>query len=445
MKEVQKIDSFRQTKPMNINVPDKLGKYELLECLGRGTCGVVHKGYDPVIAREVAIKISPSEDHSKVKDGKKLLAMQRAFLTEARAASKLKHDNIVDVYDAGEQGNLNYLVMEFIEGHSLKKHCKGGVLLPIHEALQIIIDCCSALEYSHQQQIIHRDIKPSNIMITPDHNVKLLDFGIAVSTQKQNFRKKGPSLGTPNYMSPEQILGVQIGITSDLYSLATVLFEMLTGKQLFKGESIKELFQKIVKDPVPSLQQISPDIPDFVSAIISKALQKDPEARYRSAAQFSAELKKALYKIKQQNNPQKAKESSAEIDHFRYLNETDITQLTQHSPTITYQCGETILQEGHLNENLYIIAMGEVCIRRAGAFVEVLSLGDSFGEAGFIHPSESPESVEALNDVTVYRVDNELFESIPDEVQLQFYKEFSAKLARQLQNKNNTGLDYFFD
>ncbi|HBA35072.1 MAG TPA: hypothetical protein DCZ12_13150 [Gammaproteobacteria bacterium] len=112
---------------------------------------------------------------------------------------------------------------------------------------------------------------------------------------------------------------------------------------------------------------------------------------------------------------------------------------------MTYQCGETILQEGHLNENLYIIAMGEVCIRRAGAFVEVLSLGDSFGEAGFIHPSESPESVEALNDVTVYRVDNELFESIPDEVQLQFYKEFSAKLARQLQNKNNTGLDYFFD
>lgn len=441
MNEVNKADRFRQTKPLKIDAPDNIGKYELRECIGRGTCGVVHKGYDPVISRDVAIKISPSENASKV-NRKKLPPMQRAFLTEAKAASRLKHINIVDVYDAGEEGEFNFLVMEFIEGHSLKKHCKGGELLPVEVCLQIIIDCCSALEYSHAQKIIHRDIKPSNIMLTSNQQVKLLDFGIAVSANHKNSRKKGPSLGTPNYMSPEQILGIEVGVGSDLYSLATVLFEMLTGQQLFKGESIKELFQKTVKEPIPILLDVNPDLPVFLSDIIERALKKDPDDRYHSASEFSAELKKALQRVKSENNSNSKVSGADECTHHRFVNEADITHLTQGCATYNFQPGSVIQKEGELDEHFYILASGEVSVRRNGDLVEVLTAGDSFGELGFIHSGRNLDTIEAINNVAVFKIDADSFELIPAEVQLQFYKEFSTKLAGLLLSNQVTGLDF---
>lgn len=441
MDEVNKADRFRQTKPLTIDTPNNIGKYELRECVGRGTCGVVHKGYDPVISRDVAIKISPSEKSSKV-NRKKLSAMQRAFLTEAKAASKLKHANIVDVYDAGEEGTFNFLVMEFVEGNSLKKHCKGGELLPVEVCLQIIIDCCSALEYSHAQNIIHRDIKPSNIMLTSNHQVKLLDFGIAVSANHKNSRKKGPSLGTPNYMSPEQILGIEVGVGSDLYSLATVLFEMLTGQQLFKGGSIKELFRKTVKDPVPTLLDVNPDLPAFLSDIIERALKKDPGDRYSSAGEFAAELKKALKQVKLDSNAESKVAGADEYTHHRFVNEADITNLTQGCATYSFQPGAIIQQKGELDEYFYILASGEVSVRRNGELVEVLTAGDSFGELGFIHSGKNLDTVEAINNVAVFKIDADSFELIPTEVQLQFYKEFSTKLANLLLSNRAAELDF---
>ena len=190
---------------LGINVPDRIGKYEVGQCLGSGTCGVVYKGYDPVIYREVAIKLSLNDSEG---DSKKFPASQRAFLTEAAAAGKLKHPHIVALYDAGIEEHLNYLIMEYARGTPLSKFGKGQKQLPPHKVLEIMYECAQALDYSHSQGIIHRDIKPSNIMLTEEGVAKLLDFGIAISTTQKSISKGGPSLGTPNYMSPEQILAL---------------------------------------------------------------------------------------------------------------------------------------------------------------------------------------------------------------------------------------------
>jgi len=242
-------------KPLDILVPGEIGRYTIGNKIGSGTCGVVHMAFDNVLRRDVAIKISPvGEAH--VSTGK-VPGAQRAYQTEIVAAGRLSHPGIVTVYDAGQYEDLNYLVMEVVDGVSLKKFGKGQTPLPVHRALQVIVECCRALDYSHAQDIIHRDIKPANIMLSDDGSVKVLDFGIAVGlTGAAGLSKKGPTLGTPNYMSPEQILGKELTASSDFYSLATVLFELLTSRQLFKAQKVKDLFRTVVHQVAPRLSDI---------------------------------------------------------------------------------------------------------------------------------------------------------------------------------------------
>jgi len=245
-------------KPLDILVPAEIGRYTIGNKIGSGTCGVVHKALDNVLRREVAIKISPiGEAH--VSTGK-VPGAQRAYQTEIVAAGRLSHPSIVTVYDAGQYEDLNYLVMEAVDGVSLKKFGKGQTPLPIHRALEVIVECCRALDYSHSQDIIHRDVKPANIMLSDGGAVKVLDFGIAVGlTGAAGLSRKGPTLGTPNYMSPEQILGKELTASSDFYSLATVLFELLTSRQLFKARKVKDLFRTVVHQVAPRLSDIKPE------------------------------------------------------------------------------------------------------------------------------------------------------------------------------------------
>jgi len=246
-------------KPLDIVVPSEIGRYTIGRKIGSGTCGVVHMALDNVLRREVAIKISPvGEAH--VSTGK-VPGAQRAYQTEIVAAGRLSHPSIVTVYDAGQYEDLNYLVMEAVDGVSLKKFGKGQNPLPIHRALEVIVECCRALDYSHSQDIIHRDVKPANIMLSEGGAVKVLDFGIAVGlTGAAGLSRKGPTLGTPNYMSPEQILGKELTASSDFYSLATVLFELLTSRQLFKAQKVKDLFRTVVHQVAPRLSDIKPAI-----------------------------------------------------------------------------------------------------------------------------------------------------------------------------------------
>jgi len=319
-------------KPLDILVPDEIGRYTIGARIGSGTCGVVHLALDNVLSREVAVKLSPIGS-TEVSSGK-VPGAQRAYQTEITAAGKLRHANIVTVYDAGQFEELNFLVMESVEGESLKSYGKGQKLLPINKALSVIIDCCHALDYSHSQDILHRDIKPANIMLDRHGSAKLLDFGIAVGlSEESSLARQGPTLGTPNYMSPEQILGRELTPASDFYSLATVLFELLTGRQLFKARKVKDLFRTVVNQPPPRLDEVRPELSAELGDFMERALAKKPSERFQSGAEMAAVLEPFVesYRLIEERPPAQRRfiEQLSALSFFQGFSDVEVAQLLE--------------------------------------------------------------------------------------------------------------------
>lgn len=270
-----------------------LGRYEVVGELGRGAMGVVYKGEDPKIHRTVAIKTVRLSDYDEDIVGE----MKERFFREAESAGLLTHPNIVTIYDAGEEHDLAYIAMEFLEGEDLEQVIKKEKSLPIRQTLSMVADVADALDYAHSKGVVHRDIKPANIVrLKETGEVKVTDFGIA-RIASSSKTKTGVVLGTPSYMSPEQVAGKKVDGRSDIFSLGVVLFEMLTGEKPFVAEDITSLMYRISKEPHPSARSIQPNIPEVVEKIINKALEKDVEKRYQQAGQMAQHLQKVVAKI----------------------------------------------------------------------------------------------------------------------------------------------------
>ncbi len=270
-----------------------LGRYEVVGELGRGAMGIVYKGEDPKIHRTVAIKTVRLSDF----DEDIVDEMKERFFREAESAGLLTHPNIVTIYDCGEEHDLAYIAMEYLNGEDLSEYTRVPNLLPIRETLNILAKASEALDYAHSKGIVHRDIKPANIMrIKETNEIKVADFGIARITASSKT-KTGVVLGTPSYMSPEQIAGKKVDGRSDIFSLGVVLFEMLTGQKPFVGEDMTSLMFKIARENHPSPRAINPKIPQVIEKIIDKALEKDKEQRYQRAGQMAEHLKLVVAKI----------------------------------------------------------------------------------------------------------------------------------------------------
>ncbi len=278
---------------MDLETKPTLGRYEIMGELGRGAMGVVYKGQDPKIRRTVAIKtITLSEfDEDSLDD------MKERFFREAESAGLLTHPNIVTIYDCGEEHDLAYIAMEYLEGGDLDEFTKPDNLFPMRQTLTVVADVAQALDYAHTKDIVHRDIKPANIMMLRDtKEIKVTDFGIARITSSSKT-KTGVVLGTPSYMSPEQVSGKKVDGRSDIFSLGVVLFELLTGQKPFSGEDITSLMFKIAKEKHPSPRAINPKIPLVLEKIIDKALEKDLDKRYQRAGEMAAHLNRVVAKI----------------------------------------------------------------------------------------------------------------------------------------------------
>jgi serine/threonine protein kinase len=250
--------------------------------------GVVYKATDPVIGRTVAVKtIKLSEEGT----GLSRPELLTRFQTEARAAGLLTHPNIVVVFDAGEEDGLYYITMELVEGKSLQAHLDGGQAFALPRVLRIMEQTCSALQFAHERNVVHRDIKPANIMLTADDTVKVTDFGTAKILQFGTMQQTAHVMGTPSYMSPEQVKGRAVDGRSDIFSLGVMLYEMVTGEKPFPGQNITTVIYKIVnEEPVPP-RQIEPSIHPGISAVVMKALAKEPEARYQSCREMLEDLR----------------------------------------------------------------------------------------------------------------------------------------------------------
>lgn len=283
------LDGGQVEKPM-------LGRYQLEKELGKGAMGVVYQGRDPKINRVVAIKTMALAQEF---DEDELADVKLRFFREAETAGRLNHPNIVTMYDAGEEHDLAYIAMEFLKGHDLVPQCKPAALLPLPKVLSIVARVADALDYAHGEHVVHRDIKPANIMYEPvSDQVKVTDFGIARITDSSRT-KTGMVLGTPSYMSPEQLAGKKIDGRSDIYSLGVTLYQMCCGQLPFNGESLAQLMFKISNEIQPDIRTINPALPQAVADIINKAMNKDLAVRYQRGAEMARDLRACLEELAQ--------------------------------------------------------------------------------------------------------------------------------------------------
>lgn len=281
------LDGGAVEKPM-------LGRYQVEKELGKGAMGVVYLGRDPKIGRVVAIKTMALSQEF---EGEELADARDRFFREAETAGRLQHQNIVTIFDAGEEHDLAYIAMEFLKGKDLVEFCKEGQLLPLPKVLSIVSRVAEALAYAHKQNVVHRDIKPANIMYEFDSDtVKVTDFGIARITDSSKT-KTGLVLGTPSFMSPEQIAGKKVDGRSDLYSLGVMLFQMLAGVLPFRGDSMAELMYKIANEEAPDVRILRREVPERLANIVALALSKRPETRYQNGDQFAADLKLVIAEL----------------------------------------------------------------------------------------------------------------------------------------------------
>ena len=264
-----------------------LGKYEVRRELGRGAMGVVYEGYDPLIKRLVALKTIRSDQLAGEEAGNVIARFRR----EAQASGRLSHPNIVSIYDFGEDNGVWYIAMEYIKGRELKEFFEGNERFTVADIVRIMSQMLNALDYSHRQGVIHRDIKPANVFVLADGSVKVADFGIA-HIESSNLTQVGTVLGTPSYMSPEQIMGLPIDGRSDLFSAGVILYQFLTGERPFAGSATTTMQKVLKEDPLPP-STLNVQAPAAMDAVVRKALAKRPEERYQNAQEFAAALRSA--------------------------------------------------------------------------------------------------------------------------------------------------------
>lgn len=268
-------------------VGNRLGKYEIQAEIGKGGMGVVYRGYDPLLDRKVAVKVLAP--HLVWEPG-----FIERFLREARAAARLKHAGIVTIYDVGQQGNSYYIVMEYLDGHTLAQVIQGRGALPGQQTVSILRRLAEALDYAHQCELVHRDVKPGNVVVNPSGHVTLTDFGVARAAQETRLTTTGAMIGTPKYMSPEQARGEAVDHRTDIYSLGVVAYEMLAGQAPFEATTPHAVLHQLIYEPPPPVRSRRPDLPEEVNASLARALAKTPTARYATAKDFVDALARAL-------------------------------------------------------------------------------------------------------------------------------------------------------
>jgi eukaryotic-like serine/threonine-protein kinase len=263
-----------------------LGRYEVIGELGQGAMGVVYKAKDPLIDRVVAIKTINLNQTMEERE-----EYEARFYQEARAAGRLSHHNIVTIYDVGKSGDVAYIAMEFLEGRELRDVLNERSTMPIPEVLDIVAQVASGLHYAHEHGIVHRDVKPSNIMIQKDGHVKITDFGIARMASAAVRTQTGMVLGSPKYMSPEQVMGKLTDQRSDIFSLGIMLYEMLAGRPPFSGENVNAIMYQTLNATPPQPSSMNPAVPDMLNFIVAKALAKKVDERYQNAKEFADDLR----------------------------------------------------------------------------------------------------------------------------------------------------------
>jgi serine/threonine protein kinase len=415
------------------DVPEKIGKYVIINKIGKGSTGMVYLSHDPYYRRDVAIKVYDIEEDS---DADKAKVARKMFFNEAHMVGMLQHPNIMPIYDAGEEDGKYYVVTEHIQGaRTLAAYCRPDNLLRVDDVVEIIYKCAKALHYSHGRGVIHRDIKPSNVMLTIDNDVRIIDFGIAIVSDSEVSRIEGIA-GSPSYMSPEQVQSEELTPRSDLYSLGAVMYELLTGFRPFRADNLSKLLHQIVYATPPPIHTYRDDLPEELENAVAATMLKDPGTRISSGAAMAAELTRVYKDLRQKYDKldnQEHFDVLRSLTFFHEFSHAEIWEVLRASDWHEYKDGDDIVKEGEIDDRFYIIVTGTVSVQANGNNIGSPSNGDCFGETSYVRGAKRQASIKADGAVTILRVSSSLMEQASSACQLRFNKVFLRSLIQRLQ------------
>ena len=430
------LTSAGEAAPAQGPMPAKLGKYRLERELGRGSSGTVYLGHDPFEDREVAIKVYYRDDQL---EGAQASLQSKIFFNEAHMAGQLKHPNILPIHDAGEEEGQRYVVMDFLpDAVPLAKYTRNDNLLPMSKVVEIFFSTAKALDHAHQNGVVHRDIKPANILMNPRGHTLIVDFGIAKSSRMPDSELVG-SIGTPRYMSPEQVRGEDVNNQTDLYSLGVTIYELLTGTSPFMAQSLKDLTHRILKeDPVPP-SEYRVDVPEILDRIIMRCLKKEPRKRYRSGLDIAGDLAYIFDEINEQT--QELDEDARltmcrRLKFFADFGDDELLEVIRNSQWRNLASGRNIVTEGELDDSFFVLVSGEVSVWKRDTELGILREGDCFGEMGFGGRIKRTATIRARGTVDLLVISAAAIERVSKDVQLKFHKVFVHTLIDRLAKSN---------
>ncbi|WP_298597011.1 serine/threonine protein kinase [Zoogloea sp.] len=418
--------------------PDKIGKYKLIREVGRGATATVYLAEHPQYPEPVALKLIRFDDKAKdeAKWNRRLLKLLRAEMDVSR---KLDHPNIIKIFDTCVEKDYAYIVMEYFPGTTLEHYCSFQNLLPLHRTIGMVFKCAMALDYAYRQGIVHRDIKPANILVDENDNVKVTDFGLALNISKKSASDSTfiMGVGSPAYMSPEQIKGYPLNQKTDLFSLGVVLFHMLTGRLPFRAKNPAQLIYKIINTEPPLVSQINSELPEQLDQVIRKALEKDLYSRYKNGADFAKDLSAVRYKI--------LDDSAGTEDTSRYsilrkmpffteFEDVEIWEFLRISRWRRIESNTLVMREGDADQRFGLIIDGRVELSVDGHRVDEVGAGEVFGELAYLDQQEHRHMYTAVTTVaTTYLELNPAALSLAtDECQDAFRTRLVTVVARRL-------------
>lgn len=411
---------------------DKIGKYEIERVLGTGATSTVYLATDTFSKQQVAIKLFDLES---LRDPNSARIYRKLLMTEASLAGKLSHPHIVKILDAVMEGDVNYMVMEYVEGSTLERYAEVDNLLSISTIAEITYKCCKALEYAQYQGVIHRDIKPANILLQGETNIKISDFGSAAIQNQQTTQVSG--VGSPAYMSPEQVKELALTHQTDIYSLGVVMYKLLTGKLPFDASNNFSMIYQIINIEPPLPSAFRPEVPQELDTIVRRAMEKDTAKRYQSWDEFARDLVGFFSHDTEARNEifdTEKFDALRGLSFFRNFSDVELWEVLRISEWRKVPESEYILRDGETGRTFYILAQGTVRVVKQGRLLSLLHRGDCFGEMAHLSEHEFRRSTDVIakSNTVLIEINPDILVRASTGCRFQFSDAFLRMLVRRL-------------
>jgi eukaryotic-like serine/threonine-protein kinase len=415
--------------------PKKIGKYQIIAEIGQGDTGVVYQAYDEFAKRDVAIKVFTT---NRYEHDIEHANFDKLFAIATAISSKIYHPHIVSTYDALREDDLNYVVMELVQGHSLQKHVDMGNLLPMQHVIQYCFKCCLALNFANSEGIIHQDIKPSNIMFTKENDVKIIDFGTAVMTSLDDTQ----ALHLLAYASPERLTGKALTFQADVYSLGVTMFKLLTGRLPFDADDSFSYTDKVLNDVPLNIRRLRPEIPEALANVVHKAIQKSPAKRYAAWIDMATDLAGCEMLVESEIKVIADSDKFYDLkklSFFEDFSDVELWEVIRISEWAKFLTGRTLVKEGDFGASFFILVKGRVNVAKKNNIIATLDKGDCFGEMAYIDKTnaERSASVVSMMPVMLMKIKSEVLEQASAALQVRFNRAFLKLLVRRLAQANS--------